>query len=50
MLEADVQRKRPLSLKESPQQQRKREKQQKQQPTPKPDINALKQAFMKNRT
>ncbi len=51
VLEVDVQRKRiSLSLKKNPQQQGKQEKQPKQQPKPQADINALRQAFMKNRT
>lgn len=51
VLEVDVQRKRiSLSLKKNPQQQVKQEKQLKQQPKQQADINALKQAFMKNRT
>jgi len=49
VLEVDVKRKRiSLSLKKNPQQQGKQERQPKQKPQA--DINALKQAFMKNRT
>jgi uncharacterized protein len=49
VLEVDIPRKRiSLSLKKNPQQQGKKEPQSKQKPQA--DINALKQAFMKNRT
>jgi uncharacterized protein len=52
VLEVDVKRKRiSLSLKKNPQQQGKQERQlQQPQQKPQADINALKQAFMKNRT
>ena len=53
--EVDVKRKRiSLSLKKNPEQQGKQERQpkpqQKTQPKPQTDLNALQQAFMKNRT
>ena len=47
VLEVDLKRKRiSLSLKKNPQQQGKQER----QPKPQTDLNALQQAFMKNRT
>ncbi len=47
VLEVDVKRKRiSLSLKKNPEQQGKQER----QPKPQTDLNALQQAFMKNRT
>ena len=54
-VKADVKRKRiSLSLKKNPEQQGKQERQskphQKAQPKPQADLNALQQAFMKNRT
>jgi uncharacterized protein len=53
VLEVDVKRKRiSLSLKKNPEQQGKKERQPNPKPQPKPqtDLNALQQAFMKNRT
>jgi len=51
VLEVDVKRKRiSLSLKKNPEQQGKQDRQPKPQQKPKADLNALQQAFMKNRT
>jgi len=51
VLEVDVKRKRiSLSLKKNPEQQGKRERQPKPQLKPQADLNALQQAFIKNRT
>src|SRR3990172_184996 len=51
VLEVDVKRKRiSLSLKKNQEQQGKRKRQPKPQEKPKADLNALQQAFMKNRT
>lgn len=51
VLEVDVKRKRiSLSLKKNPEQQGKQERQSKPPQKPQTDLNALKQAFMKNRT
>lgn len=51
VLEVDVKRKRiSLSLKKNPEQQGKQERQPKPQQKPQADLNALQQAFMKNRT
>jgi len=50
-LEVDVKRKRiSLSLKKNPEPQGKQEQQPKPQQKPQADLNALQQAFMKNRT